>query len=163
MFFISLLKALVVLKIFKFYPDFLVIQENCLIKKLRLILKLMTSHTGKQMITIYILPNISRSNGSQKMKFGQLIENNMINNCIQRLCRKGKFQTSQFLKKLYIRSKQVVRTSFLIYIGRPLLGHALKTNCTTFQATDPEMCSILVFQKRIRDQLPHHILQYDVF
>ena len=33
----------------------------------------MTSQTGKQIITIQILPNTSRSNGNQKMKFGQFM------------------------------------------------------------------------------------------
>ena len=31
----------------------------------------------KQTTAIYILPNISRSNGSETMKFGQLVEHNM--------------------------------------------------------------------------------------
>ena len=34
----------------------------------------MTSPTGKQIITIHILPDISRSNDNQILKFGQLIE-----------------------------------------------------------------------------------------
>ena len=34
----------------------------------------MTSQTGKQIITIHILPNSSRSKGSLTMKLGQLIE-----------------------------------------------------------------------------------------
>ena len=34
------------------------------------------SETGKQIITIYILPNIARSAGNQTMKRGQLIEQN---------------------------------------------------------------------------------------
>ena len=37
----------------------------------------MASQTGKQTVTIYILPNISRRKGNQKMKFGQLVEYNM--------------------------------------------------------------------------------------
>ena len=37
----------------------------------------MTSQTGTQTITVHILQDISRSNGNQTMKFGQLIENNM--------------------------------------------------------------------------------------
>ena len=32
----------------------------------------MTSQPGKQIIAIYILPNISRSKSNQTMKFGQL-------------------------------------------------------------------------------------------
>ena len=39
----------------------------------------MTSKTGKQLTAIHILPNISRSEGNQAMKFGQLIECNMRN------------------------------------------------------------------------------------
>ena len=48
-------------------------------RKPRLILKFMMSQTGRQIITMHILANISRSKSSQKMKFGQLIENNMRN------------------------------------------------------------------------------------
>ena len=39
----------------------------------------MTSQTGQQIITIYIFHNISRSKGNQGMKFGQLVEYNVIN------------------------------------------------------------------------------------
>ena len=34
----------------------------------------MTLQTGQQIITIHILPNISRCKANQVMKFGQLIE-----------------------------------------------------------------------------------------
>ena len=49
-----------------FCPDFFVMKEN---GTLRLISKFMTSETGKLMITIQILPNISRINDNQIMKF----------------------------------------------------------------------------------------------
>ena len=39
----------------------------------------MTLKPVKQTIATHILPNISRSKGSQTMKFGQLIEYNMRN------------------------------------------------------------------------------------
>ena len=39
----------------------------------------MTSQPGKQTIAIHIFPNISRSKGSQTIKFGQSIEYNMRN------------------------------------------------------------------------------------
>ena len=39
----------------------------------------MTQQPGSQTITIYILPNISRSKGNQTMKFGQSIEYNVRN------------------------------------------------------------------------------------
>ena len=53
-------------------PEFLVMQENDLIRKLRLISKFMTSQTGSQIITIHILPDISKSEGNQAMKLGRL-------------------------------------------------------------------------------------------
>ena len=69
--FYFILKALFLLGI---YPDFLNMLKNCLIGKLRLISKFITSHTGQQIITIHTLPNISRSKGNQARKFCQLIE-----------------------------------------------------------------------------------------
>ena len=50
------LKALFVLKIFKF--DFFVMQKNVLIKKKSSTSKFMTSEPGKQTVAIDILPNI---------------------------------------------------------------------------------------------------------
>ena len=49
-------------------------QKNCLIKKIKLISKSITSQPAKQTIAINILSNISRSKGNGTMKFGQLIE-----------------------------------------------------------------------------------------
>ena len=48
----------------------------------------MTSQPGLKTIGIHILPNISQSKGNQTMEFGQLIEYNMINIFLQKLCRK---------------------------------------------------------------------------
>ena len=42
-------------------------------------------------------------------------------------------------------------TLVLIYIGRPLLGHTIKTNFITFQTVDLEICSIFTFYKRAWD------------
>ena len=39
----------------------------------------MTPEPGSQIIAVHILPNISRSKDNQTMKFGQLVEYNMIN------------------------------------------------------------------------------------
>ena len=39
----------------------------------------MMSQTGQQIITIHILPSISRIKGNQAMKYGQLREYNKIN------------------------------------------------------------------------------------
>ena len=60
----------------------------------------MTSQPGWQTIAIDILPNISRSNDNQAMKFGQLIEYNEINIFLQKLYRKWDRETSP--KPLFI-------------------------------------------------------------
>ena len=39
----------------------------------------MKPKAGQQIVTIYILPNISRSEGNKTIKFGHLIEHNMRN------------------------------------------------------------------------------------
>ena len=44
----------------------------------------MTSQIAKQILTIQILLNISRSKGNQSMKFGLLIEYNMRNNFLEK-------------------------------------------------------------------------------
>ena len=67
--FYFILKALFVLKI----------------RKIRLTSKFMTSQPGLQTITIHILPNISQSEGKQKIKFGQIIEYNKKNIFPQKL------------------------------------------------------------------------------
>ena len=38
----------------------------------------MTSQTGEQITKLQIVPNISRNNDSHALKFGRLIEHNMI-------------------------------------------------------------------------------------
>ena len=48
----------------------------------------MTSQTGKQIIVIHILSNISRSKENQTMKFGQLIEYHMRNIFPEKSCTK---------------------------------------------------------------------------
>ena len=75
--FYFILKALFVLKLFKFLSRlFWSCRKNGLIRKLRLISKFMLSQPGLQTIAIHILPNISQSKGNQTMKFGQLMEYN---------------------------------------------------------------------------------------
>ena len=53
--------------------------KNSLIRKIRLVLKFMTSQPGQQTIAMHILPNTSRSKGNQTVKFGQFIEYNLSN------------------------------------------------------------------------------------
>ena len=74
--FYFILEALFVLEMFKFYLDFLVNYKYGLVRKIRLFSYFMMSQPRKQTIVIHILPNISRSKGSQAMKLGQLIEYN---------------------------------------------------------------------------------------
>ena len=73
--FYFMLKALFVLKIFNFLYWIFGHVEKRLGKKAK-VLKFMTSQTGQQIITIHILPNISRNKGNQTIKFCQLIEYN---------------------------------------------------------------------------------------
>ena len=46
----------------------------------------MMSQIRHQIIAIHILPNISRSKGNQTMKLGQLLEYNMRNIFLEKLC-----------------------------------------------------------------------------
>ena len=48
----------------------------------------MMSSTWKQMFTIHILPNISRGKSNQTMEIGQLIDCDMKNTFLQKLCKK---------------------------------------------------------------------------
>ena len=82
--FYFILKALFVLKIFRFLSWPFGHVKNDLIRKIRLILKFMTSQPGKQTIAIDILHNITRSKGYRTIKVGQLIEYNEINLFLQK-------------------------------------------------------------------------------
>ena len=77
--FYFILKALFVLKIFKFLSAIFFMKQFALIRKLRL-----TLISGKQTITIHILPNISRGKFSQTMKFSRLMEYNVRNIFLQK-------------------------------------------------------------------------------
>ena len=65
------------------------------------------------------------------MIFGQLIEYTVRNICLQKwgreTCSRSLFF---FLKKLYIRSEQFFSTLVLKNVGRSLIGHTIKTNCS---------------------------------
>ena len=70
-------------------------------RKIKLTSKFMTSQPGLQTISIRIIPNVSQSKYKQTMKFGQLID---------------------YLKKLYMRSKQVVYSLVSMYFDSPQLA-----------------------------------------
>ena len=97
-----------------FCLDFLVMYQNSLIKKIRLISNFMTSQLGQQTIVIHILLNISRSKGNQTMKFGQLIECNMRNIFLEKSYTKfGKLKLSMSLDQ-----QSKVLYSFLLLHGK---------------------------------------------
>ena len=50
-----------------------------------------------------------------------------------------------------------VQLNFKIF-RQPSTCHARKTNCIELKTTDPEIYSILIFQKRVWKQFLHHIL-----
>ena len=68
------LKALFVLKKFKFLSWLFGHVKNCLIRKIRLISKFVTWQPGQQTIKMHKLSTISRMKGKQTIKFGKLIE-----------------------------------------------------------------------------------------
>ena len=102
MLFISPKKLFSFSRYLSFCLDFLVMYQNGLIKKIRLISNFVTSQPGLQTIVIHILPNILRSKGNQTMKFGQLIEYNMKNFLLGKLYSKygGEFSPRHFSGKL---------------------------------------------------------------
>ena len=93
---------------------------------LKLISRFMTSQTRKQIIRIHILPNISRCKGNQTIKFGQLTwEKLFLKNHAENEAGRLVLDLFLFLRKLCMRSDQVVSTLVLICSGRPPLGHTI--------------------------------------
>ena len=119
-----------VLKICKILSFFVVMQNNDVIRKLRLISKFTTSQPGKQTIAIYILPNISRSKGNQTIKFGQLIEYNMRNYFIEKSYRKvgGETIPTTFSKKSKLSMSLWINSLNKVF-------YSLFVLCTKFRAT----------------------------
>ena len=87
-------KALFVLKTFKFLSFWSCRKINGLIRKIRLISELMTSHPDLQIMNIHILPNITQSKSNQRNKFCQLIKYNKGNILLQKSCIKWGRETS---------------------------------------------------------------------
>ena len=141
--------------------DFLVIQKKRLYQKDKVNLKIHDVTTGD--IKIRILPNISRSRGNQKMKFDQVIEYNTRKIFLQKSYRKRGRETSSrplfaFFKKALNQVKESDLQLSLNIIRQFTTWHTIKTNCIKLQTTDPEICSILIFYKRVWDQFLHNIL-----
>ena len=111
--------------------DFLGIQKNESIRKLRLISKFLTSQNEQQVITIHRLSNISRSKGNQAMKFGQLIEHSMKNIFLGKSYTKfdGEASPRPFYKKSKLNIRSTVRnviSLLLLYVLVEIYENILK-------------------------------------
>ena len=71
--------ALMLSRCLSFWLEFLVMEQNGLIRKIMFISNFIASQPGQQTIVVPILLNISRSKGNHRMKFNQLIGCNMRN------------------------------------------------------------------------------------
>ena len=107
-----------------------------MIRKLTIISKFVTSQIGKQIITIHILPNISRTKDIG-IKIGSLTEYIVRNIFPQKSCKKWAKKTSS-------------RPFFVKYFVRPPLGHTIKTNCIRFQTVKSRIYFFwMIFKKNI--------------
>ena len=117
-----------------------------------MISKFMRPSTGKLKITKHILSNISRTEDNQSMKFGQLIECNVRNIFLQKLCRKWhRVSSSRPLFVFYKASYEVKASdqhlSFNVFWWYSIWT-TIKTSSIKLQTVDPEICLILIFKKR---------------
>ena len=132
MLFVSPQKPFLFSRYIRFCLDFFVMQQNGLIKKIRLISKFKTSQPGQQTIVIHALCNISRRNDNQTTKFGHLIECNMTNIFIKKSYTKYNAETSptSFSEKLKlsISLDQLSKVVFLLYAKLRAI-ETLKLSC----------------------------------
>ena len=97
----------------------------------------MTSHTGKQVIIIHILPNISRSKGNQAIKFSHLIAYKARNIFLQKSCMKCDRETSAtppffFFKKRALCEVKASSQHWDTWPLRTRLGHIITAKFVTF-------------------------------
>ena len=111
------LKALFVLKIFKFLSWLFGRVKKRFDWKDQVNSKFMMSYPGKQTISIRILPNISRTKGNEALKFGQLVECNLTNIFFEKLYTKcdGETILRPFSKKPKP-SKSLDQESKVLYV-----------------------------------------------
>ena len=110
--------------------------EKQLDKMAMLISKFMTSQTGQQIITIPILPNISRNKDNKIMKFGQWIEYNVRHIFLEKSYTKYGGETSPrpFYEKLKLnisldQYSEMLQRFFLLYVHVKLCKIILKLRC----------------------------------
>ena len=122
MLFISPQKLFYFSRYLNFCLDFLIMQQNDLIRKINWISNFVTSQPGQQSILKHILTNISRSKGNETMKFFQLIEYNIRNIFLEKSYTKCGGVTSPrlFSGKLKLRisldqQHKVLYSLFLLY------------------------------------------------
>ena len=105
-------------KYLNFCFNFLVMQKNSLIRKIRLISKIF--NVTLETIAIHILTNISRSKGNQTIKCDQLIEHNMRNIFLEKSYTKcgGETIPRPFSKKskLSISLDQYSKVSYSLFL-----------------------------------------------
>ena len=118
MLFISPQKLFSFSRYLNFCLDFLVMQQNDLIRNINSISNFLTSLPGQQPILKHILPNISRSKGNQTIEFGQLIEYNKRNIFLEKSCTKCDGVTSPrpFSGKLKLRISRDQQSNSLLTV-----------------------------------------------
>ena len=111
-------------------------------------------------ITIQVLPNISRNKGNQAITFGQFIKYSKRTIFLQKSCRKSGKETSSrlFLKKQknFIKAS-ALQLSFNIFLQFSTWTY-INSKLYKIQTIDPEIQSILIFQKRVFEQFLNLIL-----
>ena len=112
----------------------------------------MTSQPGAQTIAIHILPNISRSKGSQAMKFVQLIDYDTRNIFLEKSYRKCIEETipRPFSKKLKLR----ISLNIFVFIVCQVEGYQniLKLSCRSLAFVSYK--DFLKSKRRSRTSLP---------
>ena len=91
----------------------------------------MTSKTGHQIVTIYILPKSSRSRDNTTMKFGQLTECNMENIFL-------KYYTYWAFEILSIspdQQSEMLYSLFLLYVQDEVYQNIVKLRCWSIAFT----------------------------
>ena len=123
-----------------FCLDFLVLQQNGLIRKIRLI-SIFHDITA-WLVAIHLSPNISRSIGNHTLNFGQLIEYNMRNIFLEKSYIKCGRETSSrlFSGKLNLsisldQQSKVLYSLFLLY---PKYRNILKPSCRPLAFTSDQ-------------------------
>ena len=109
-----------------------------------LISKFMKSQTWKQIITVQILSNISRSKHSQAMKFGQLIKYNVRNNFFLKNhtgneARRLVLDLFFFFEKALYNVKESGRHYDFNIFWQTSIWHTKERYCIKFKTVNPEI------------------------